>query len=491
MGVKKGDAIITILPTTPEFIITFISASKVNAITIPMDVNYKKADLIRLIPQSDPKIIISINKFEKNRIADMLQEFAPQFGEVKYIIVGKSDFGTPFEDLLNTRYDLSEDLRKVKEDQDEEDNILVIWTGGTTGVPKAVLLSHKNIVIMAQLEYQLIKKNLIPYIKGERIKFLVNLPVSHVGGVQELLCTSLIGCCEMFVQASWSPFDSLSTMKKNDIPWIGGVPTMFKIYLSLPNLDSYEPKKYLKFVVVAGEKVSLDLLQDIRNRICENIVIGYGATEAGAGVAFTEPEDDLEKIANGYVGKPLPGLEVIIADKEGKQLATGEVGEILVRGPVTSKGYYKMPEENKVGFTSEGYCKTGDLGYIDKEGGVYISGRIKHIIRVGAYTVLPSEVEELILPHPKVAIAAALGAPDDKYGEVVWLVVGPEMGQKINEADKKEILDLCESNLAKFKVPRKIIVYNLDPNDLPITRIGKVDRARLIRELIPSPKSNL
>lgn len=144
-----------------------------------------------------------------------------------------------------------------------------------------------------------------------------------------------------------------------------------------------------------------------------------------------------------------------------------------------------MPKQNKVGFTSDGYCKTGDLGYLDKEGGLYITGRIKHIIRVGSYTVLPGEIEELVLKHPKVAIAAALGAPDEIYGEVIWLVVIPELGQDIGEKDKNEILKTCENNLAKFKVPKKIIVYPLDPDNLPITRIGKVDRVRLKKELIP------
>jgi len=486
MGLNKGDTIVTMLPTIPEYILTFIAASKIGAITIPMDINYKKADLIRLIPHSNPKIIVSINKFGKTRISDMLKELSLEFGDIKYVIVGKSNFGISFEEILDKNYDLDKELSDTKKSQNEDEDILVIWTGGTTGIPKAVLLSHKNIVSMAQLEYQKIAEAHMTFELKDRMKFLVNLPVSHVGGTQELICTSLIGNCEMIIQAQWSPFDSLSAIKKYNISWIGGVPTMFKIYLSLPNLDSYEPKKYLKFVVVAGEKVSLGLLEDIRDRICENIIDGYGATEAGAGVAFTDIGDDFKKIANGYVGKPLPGIDIVIADDKGNKLPSGEVGEVLVYGPITSKGYFKMPNEDKAGFTSDGYCKTGDLGYIDEEGGLYITGRIKHIIRVGSYTVLPGEIEELVLRHPKVAIAAALGAPDEVYGEVIWLVVMPELGQEIEEADKNEILKICENNLAKFKVPKKIIAYPLDPNNLPITRIGKVDRIRLKKELIPT-----
>lgn len=317
MGLKKGDRMVTMLPTIPEYILTFIAASKIGVITIPMDINYKKADLINLIPHSNPKIIVSISKYGKTRISDILKELSSEFGDIKYLMVGKSDFGISFEEILNKNYDLDKELNNIKKSQNEDEDILIIWTGGTTGIPKAVLLSHKNIVSMAQLEYQKIAEAYMTFGLKDRMKFLVNLPVSHVGGTQELMCTNLIGNCEMIVQKQWSPFDSLSAMKQYNISWIGGVPTMFKIYLSLPNLDSYVPKKYLKFVVVAGEKVSLDLLEDIRDKICENIIDGYGATEAGAGVAFTDIGDNIEKITNGYVGKPLPGVDIIIADENG------------------------------------------------------------------------------------------------------------------------------------------------------------------------------
>jgi acyl-CoA synthetase (AMP-forming)/AMP-acid ligase II len=263
---------------------------------------------------------------------------------------------------------------------------------------------------------------------------------------------------------------------------------MFKIFLSLPDLDKYEPKKYLKLVILSGEKVSMELLKSIKQRICDNIIIGYGSTEAGAEVTFTEISDPIEKIANGYVGKPLPGMDIKIIDDKGNKLPSGKIGEILAIGPLTSKSYYKMPKENKAGFTSDGYCKTGDLGFVDDDGGVYITGRIKEIIRVGAYTVLPSEIEELVIKYPKVAIAAAIGAPDEIKGEVVWLVIGPDLGVKFEESDKEAIMELCSKNLAKFKVPEKIIIYPLDPNNLPVTRIGKVDRVRLKKELLPIPK---
>lgn len=488
MGVEKGDVVVTVLPTIPEFIVIFIAASKIGAITIPMDKEYKKGDFKLLIPHSNPKVIITVDKWQKNNIADNLEDLSNEFGDIKYIMIGKHDLGVKYEDLFTKDYNRNHELLNLKEDQDPDDCILVIWTGGTTGSPKAVELTHRNIIELCYEESKSINKwlEVLSGKKKVRQPWLVNLPVSHVGGTLELIGTGLLNGSKMILQASWSPWDSLKAMKEHSLEFMGGVPTMFKILLSLPDLETYEPKKYLKLAFLSGEKTSLELLEGIKEKMCDEIVIGYGSTEAGSEVTFTKPGDSFDKIASGYVGKPIKGVEIKIIDKTGVELSPGERGEIIVSGPLTSKSYFKMPEENKAGFTPDGYCKTGDLGYLDDEGDLYITGRIKEIIRVGAYTVLPSEIEELVLPHPKVAIAAALAAPDEIRGEVVWLVIGPEIGLNFEENDKKEILEICKDNLAKYKVPQKIIIYPLDPNNLPITRIGKVDRVRLKKELLPN-----
>jgi len=491
MGVKKGDTVVTVLATIPEFIYSFFAASKIGAITIPMDKEYKKADFKLLIPHSSPKVVVPMDKWQKNLIADNLQELSPEFGNVKYIMVGKHKFGVPLEQLMAKKYHFEEELKAAEENQDADDCTLVIWTGGTTGAPKAVEITHRIIIEMCLVEQKTFNDALLAIDKERehiRSRSLVNLPTSHIGGTVELIGTSIIGGLETILQASWSPFDALKAVKEYDIPFMGGVPTMYKIFLSLPDLDTYEPKLHLKVAILSGEKVSLELLEGIRDHLCENILIGYGSTEAGAEVTFTEIGDDFKRISEGYVGKALLGVEIVIADEKGKHLPPRKVGEVLVKGILTAKSYYKMPKENKAGYTPDGYCKTGDLGFLDEAGGLYISGRIKEIIRVGAFTVLPSEIEEVVKQNPKVSLCAALGAPDSIKGEVVWLVVSPQLGQKFEKKDEKEILEMCRNNLAKFKVPEKIIVYPLNPNDLPITRIGKVDRVRLKKELLPKPK---
>jgi len=488
LGVRKGDTVVTVLSTIPEFVITYLGACKIGAITIPMDKEYKKADFKLLIPHSNPKVIVTLDKWQKNRIANNLEGLKEEFGPIKYIIVGKHQLGINFQEIISTEFQLEKELEAAKENQDPEDCVLVVWTGGTTGAPKAVELTHTNIIEMCYLEYEYLMENfkeLGVVDKDQRIYHLVNMPTSHVGGTIEMLGSGIVGGLKMIMHASWSPWEALKAMQQYNLSFMGGVPTMFKIFLSLPDLSKYTPKKYLKLIFMSGEKCPIDLLKDIKEKMCDNITVGYGSTEAGAEVTFTNPSDPIEKLASGYVGKPLPGMKIKIVDEEGNKVGIGNQGEILIKGPLTSKSYFRMPEEDKEGFTKDGLCKTGDLGYLDEHGGLYISGRIKEIIRVGAFTVLPSEIEDLARQHPKVAIAAALGAPDKIHGEVVWLVIGPELGMKFEESEKEELQRMFEKDLAKFKVPKKIIIYPLDPNDLPITRIGKVDKLRLKKELIP------
>jgi acyl-CoA synthetase (AMP-forming)/AMP-acid ligase II len=267
----------------------------------------------------------------------------------------------------------------------------------------------------------------------------------------------------------------LTLIEREKLWLIGGVPTMFAIILAMENLESYDLSS-LEVAICSGEKVPLELLEAIRDKIVPMVITGYGSTEAGAEVTITEPGDDLAKIAEGYGGKPLPTVKIRIEDDDGNVLPQGEVGEIVVTGPLAIRSYYNMPEEDEVGFTDDGWVKTGDLGYLDNEGGLFIIGRKKHIIRVGSYTVAPTEVEEVALRVPGVGVAAAIGVPHPIYFEQVVLVVVPEEGRSI---DEEVLIGACRAELADFKVPKKVIVRQ----DVPVTRIGKVDRKALEIEI--------
>lgn len=484
-GIDRGDMIATLLPASPEYIMALVAADKVGARVTALDVKYKAAELKRFISHIRPKAVLSLTGTEDFNLESALVSVALELelaDGISFYMVGNNSVGHPFESLYLPAPEYRTRLIDCKVSQTPDDGLLVIFTGGTTGVPKSAMLSKENVTAMAEAEARMLINALeILGIKG-RTKTLACLPPSHVGGSVEMICSAIVAGSEIIIHDTWSPQRVLETIEAEDIPWIGGVPTMYAIILLLPELDRYDLSS-LKLSILSGEKVKLDLLEQIRSRISPNIIIGYGSTEAGSEVTFTKIGDPFEKIAEGYVGKPLEGVEIQIAGPDGSLLAAGEEGEIQVRGKLTIGSYFRMPEEDTAGFTDEGFCKTGDLGVLTQEGDLYIRGRLKHIIRVGSYTVMPSEVEEVAVQHPAVGMAAAIGVPDEIYGEKVWLVVSPAPGQTVNPQD---VIAHCETQLAKFKVPRKIIVEA----DLPITRVGKVHRVEIQNSIIKSLKGN-
>ena len=456
LGAKKGDRVATILPMGPEFIYLFLSCSKIGAICVPMDVRYRLAELRRFLGHVKPKVVVAIDEFSDNNIKDTLIKIRGEIGnpEIFYLRSEPS-----FQKLLK-RESLEEAVS-----QSPDDGILIVFTGGTTGVPKATLLSHRNIISMAIGEL----RSIIKYIdREERMNFLLHLPPSHVGGTTELFMTALVNGARMILVDHWRPDTIVRLLMEEKITFFGGVPTMYALIFSmgvqLPPMD---------LCVTAGEKLNPELLKMMRSW-CKRIAVGYGSTETAGFVTFSPPEDDPQKFAEGYVGVPFGDVDIKIINEKGERLEDGMVGEILVKGPMVSKGYYNQPEETKKGFRN-GYWVSGDLGYKKKKE-IYIVGRKKEVIRVGSYTVLPTEVEEVAMKNPNVALATAIGIPHKIYREVVWLIVVPKPEKTVNE---EEIIEACRRELADFKVPRKVLVRN----SVPMTRLGKVDRIRL-REVI-------
>jgi acyl-CoA synthetase (AMP-forming)/AMP-acid ligase II len=477
LGVKKGDTIVTIIPMIMEYPLIYLAANSIGAICVPMDVRFRSADFQRFVPHVDPKLVFLIGKARGYDIANLIKELSSNFNpDIKYFMIGKDEFGTPFEELLEKDYGLSEELKNTRSELSPDDGALIIFTGGTTGVPKSALLTHKNIAHASFLEASYIHEKGVPLGLKPRFKMLNNFPPSHAGGSIEIMGTVLVAGCEIVLQEQWNPYAVLRAIKKFKLQLIGGVPTMYAIMLSLPDLDNFDTSS-LVISIISGEKVSMDLLTGMRDKICPNILNAYGSTESGPEVTFTDIGDPLEELAKGYIGKLLPDQEIKIVDENNNEVPIGEIGEMLFKGTLTIPGYYEMPEENKTTFTEDGWCRSGDLGYITEDGRIYIKGRIKFIIRVGSYTVLPSEVEDVIVKHPKVAMVAAVGIPDKIYNEIVWVAVVPESGQEVVES---EIIEMCKKELANFKVPKKVVFKK----ELPITRLAKVDRPTLQKNLI-------
>ncbi|MHA1748297.1 MAG: class I adenylate-forming enzyme family protein [Promethearchaeota archaeon] len=477
-GLKKGDLLITILPNCPEFLYTFLGAQQIGVIVVTLDVLNKESDLRRFMTITEPKMVVFKSKIKNNSIDELLSKIQGDFdSKIKYLsITPDSSFGDSFQSFFEKDFNLENELSIARQQISLDEGAAIVFTGGTTGKPKAALISHGNIVEMGFQEVKFLFNQVKPHGFENRPAVYNGLPNSHVGGLIEFNSLCFIGGMQMILDETWNPVHQLEVIQNYKSPFFGGVPTMGAILLSVPNLEDYDLSS-LKLCLFSGEKLNLEMLMDFQKKICSKIVNGYGSTESGAEITITTLDDPIEKLAEGYAGKPLPGVQIKIIDEEGRELPPNQEGEIIVKGPSTIKGYYKQPEEDEEGFTEDGWCKMGDFGYLTEDGALINKGRKKHIIRVGSYTVLPMEIEELVSTVPEVAIAVAIGYPDKIYNEVVWLIIIPEEGRSV---DIDSIMLLCKNNLAKYKVPKRILIRK----EVPMTRIGKIDRKQLLKSLL-------
>ncbi len=473
-GLQKKDRVVTILPSTPEFLVVYLAASQLGAIVIPFDVRYRISDLERFLDRSSPQLIVAAAATKENHIAGHLAKLV-QVESIPCYYTGTAGFGKAYAELLQGEGKVSPEMLQSRAALDEEDGNLVIFTGGTTGVPKGALLSNKNVCAMAFHEEAFLRGELRRAGYKGRISTLAALPPSHVGGAIECMGQGLLGGHELYFLENWNPTTVLELSAAARIPWIGGVPTMYALMLSLADIGRYDLSGIF-LALLSGEQVTGELLAGIKEKICSRVINGYGSTEAGAELTFTRPEDPPEKLAEGYVGLPLPTVSIKIVDANNNVLLPGQTGEVVIQSDFTIRQYFQSPEEDEAGFTADGFCRTGDLGFLDPDGGLYLRGRIKHIIRVGSYTVMPSEVEEVALQMPEVAMAAALGAPHPIYGEEVWLFIVFKPGQSLPE---ESLIDYMKSRLADYKAPRRVFVRS----SIPTTRIGKADRISLLHEI--------
>jgi long-chain acyl-CoA synthetase len=322
-------------------------------------------------------------------------------------------------------------------------------------MPRGVCLSHRNLYhdVTACIEHT--------HMDPEQ-RFLGVLPLFHTFGLTALLLAPTILGAGCSYHARFQPLDVLRTLAEDQISIFIAIPSM---YAALARAKSASPEMFrsLRLPISGGEPLSPDLYDEYRDRFGVTILEGYGLTETSPVVAVNLPWANRA----GTVGTPLPGVEVMSAGEDGRPVPPGESGEICVRGPTVMRGYYNRPDDTAAVLGPDGWLHTGDLGRIDPDGFISITGRKKDLIIVGGENVFPREVETVLEQHPAVAESSVIGVSDPSRGEVVVGFVIPREGASVTPL---ELRDFCRDRLAGFKVPRQIII----DRDLPRGPTGKV-----------------
>ncbi|HHY60779.1 MAG TPA: long-chain fatty acid--CoA ligase [Clostridia bacterium] len=450
LGVRKGDRVALYLPNGAPFIISFFAALRIGALAVPFNIQLKQYEIAQVLGHAQPQVIIGAAEELEAEVAPVLAQLpaAPKIVKVgagSNIGPGEKDF-----DFLLAHAPLQG--LPVPADRDPA---AIYYTSGTTGVMKGALVTHGNLVSIAKINGH--------YLLGlnNQDRVLGIAPYSHVYFFQVVLGPLVVGAAAVTLPRP-SPRLALAVMEKYRVTHVSTVPTMFRYLLRHYREGHYDVSSW-RVAGSAATSIPLSLVQEIKETFGVDFFDTYGCTETSSTITYTR----LRHYKPGSVGPPAHGVKVKFIDEAEREVPVGEIGEIAVQSPGVFAGYWRDPEKTRESFTRDGWFKTGDLGYRDEEGYIYIAGRKKDVIISGGYNIYPWEVEQLLLGHPQVAEAAVVGRPDPDLGEkpVAYLVLKPGC-----RPSPEEFIAFCHQHLAKYKCPRQVVFLE----SLPKSGSGKV-----------------
>jgi len=446
MGVKSGDSIGLCAPNSVDWLVFYFGVLKAGATAVTLSPLLKKDEMELLVGHCRPKILFA-DQEKKDLLSDFLQS-----GVIQKAVCKGFDFDL---DRLLREGDAS--FKAV--DRERTDTAAVLYTGGTTGVPKGVMLSHEN--VNAAIHTVVYNER-----STEKDRALCFLPFNHVFGQMHIMNATILsgGCLEIL--PAFDPDKVLDAMEKGRVTKLFSVPTVYVRLLALDRLKGRLGA--VRYCFSAAASMAAEIVKQWKERTGLAIFEGYGMTEASPCVTYNHHY----RHVIGSVGTEVPGVEVQLRDDSGNLVGKGEKGEICVRGPNIMKGYLNNPEGTKAAFWERGWFRSGDVGVFDDNGYLYIVDRIKDMIISGGENVYPREVEEVLYRRKEIQECAVIGLPDPEWGEKVtaFLVLGA--GAKIDEKSLKAFL---KEHLSHFKVPKAFHVVA----ELPKNAAGKILKREL------------
>jgi long-chain acyl-CoA synthetase len=503
-GIQKGDRVAIFLPNLPQYPAIFFGILKSGAVCVtcnPLytanELNYQLNDAGTKVvfcmdhPQLYPTTVAAVKDTDvESVVICSVKSYLPKIKALLGGLLGKipkaqhHESGHLFFDDIVASAQPRPPAVKINP---AEDLALIIYTGGTTGVPKGAALTHANFSYNLKASYEWIRLVHEPGAKPEKARkgghhtYLGVLPWYHSFG---MTCALLSACaagakliCIPNPREGKPPFtDVLKIVQKHRPTIMPAVPTIFVAFTNHPHLDRYDLNS-LMGCFSGGAPLPPEVCRQFEEKTGSVIFEGYGLSET-APIASVNPTN-LAQRKIGTIGFPLPGTDIKVIDINTglNELPRGEDGEIAICGPQVMQGYWQRPEENENVFREidgKRYFLTGDIGHIDEEGYILITDRKKDMIIVGGFNVYPRDVEDILFTHPKVALAAAVGVPDAKRGETVKAFIQLKPGET---ATAEEILAFCKENMAGYKRP-KIVEFR---DSLPVSNVGKILR-RVLRD---------
>ena len=459
LGLGKGSRIALLLGNTPQFVIAYYAIARIGAVSVPINPLYTPGEIQYILADAGTEAVIAVS------------QMAPLFGLMRSVLpnvrtaIAVGDLDSAVDGVLAFDAVYSAEQPIDVDQAAEDDCAVILYTSGTTGNPKGAMLSHRNMVSNAIQCGE--------FLGVEQTDIVVAvLPMFHVFCMTVCMNTPISRGATVLVIPRFSPTETAKTIQDSRATFFAGVPTMFNFLAQHPECLP-EQLQSLRFTISGGAPMPLAVMDAFQKKYGLTVSEGYGLSEASPVVCFnpiTRPPKP------GTIGLPLPGVEVRVVNEEGFDCKPGVVGELICKGPNVMLGYLNRPEDTAVTIR-DGWLYTGDLATVDEDGYFSIVDRKKDMIIVGGFNVFPREVEEVLFQHPAVREAAVVGVPDANYGEQVRAFVALK-----GETTLEALTQHCEEHLAKYKVPKEIIILD----ELPKNTTGKILRRQLKTSELPS-----
>ncbi len=476
LGIEAGDRVGLILPPCPEFIVSLFAAAKLGAVIVPLNPRLTRPELQYMLRHSETVVAVTVEEHQGQDYLALFDELLTHLPDLQYVVtVGEEDLWYDdrifqFEDLVSAGAGKAYPAPVV---DPRTETFALLYTAGTMGKPKAVELSHGNLLEVAAATARALEL-------GPQDRVIGVTAFFHVFGLGPGILGSLLSGSSLILQSGFGAAETLALAQRYRATVHYGVPTLFSTALHEARAASLDLGS-VRVALAAGGPVSEELARAVEREICPDFRVAYSLTEGGSVVTLTHPDDPPAK-RRQTVGRPLPGVEILILDNHGNPLPVESLGEIAIRSPGVMKGYYRQPLETRKVLREDGFLLTGDMGLVDEEGYLHLVGRRREVIVRDGFTVFPRELEDRLEAHPAVLEAAVVGIPDEVLGEAICACIVPVEGAIVTGS---EIREWCRVTLADYKVPD--LVRFLD--DFPRTGNGKPRRVELARMILAELQS--
>lgn len=461
LGVKKGERVAVLGENSIEHCLLFMAASKIGAVSVPLNYRLAPAELAFVLRDSNARALLVVEGME-----GVLQALRELISQETVVIARDQPDSLPWDTWLEQ---FSPASPRVEIDKDEP--FIQLYTSGTTGNPKGVVSSHYNILTLTMM-------NVIcsPHRPSVGSAGIVCAPLFHIGGAGSAVA-GLYNGQHTLLHRVFDPQRVVEDMEQHPVGSIFMVPAMIMAVLQIPGIETRDFSK-LKQIFYGASPISETVLRKAIEVFQCDFVQMYGMTETTGTVVNLSPQDHQRALEGKpellrSCGRPSVGSEVAVMDLEGREVATGEVGEIWLKSETNMLHYFNLPEATSANLT-DGWVHTGDAGYLDDEGYLYLKDRIKDMVVSGGENIYPVEVENALAKHEAVQDVAVIGVPDEKFGEALlaFVVTRPQMNLSVDD-----MVDFCRDKIAGYKIPRQLEIID----ELPRNPSGKILK-KILRE---------